>query len=403
MSFARSIADGDFAAGRAWCQALLAASPDDPRALLGLSALAVRDRQPERARALLHAATRASPVRHASRTPGRPLVLRPRAIDAIVHRIIRGRDGQWKTKWKGGHFSLTHLLYDDACDLSMASLIGGDTAPLDAAPLPDLFLNTVACADSARVTLHALADWLDRHPHLPVVNHPRAVLATTRDGNARRLGALADTVFPRTLRLRTAATPAATLATLDLRPPFILRATGRQTGRDMHRCLDEAAALAALEKLGPDRDCYAIAYVDARAPDGLSRKARAFFIDGRVHPVAWLASDHWQIHSGDRYRIMAGNDALQAQERLYLADPQAAMGDRAWTALQAVGETLALDFAGVDFAVLPDGRLCVYEANAAMRHNFDHAGAFPYTRPHLETISRAFTTMVAERAARPAR
>jgi hypothetical protein len=400
MSFAHSIAGGDFAAGRAWCDARLAASPDDPRALLGLSALAVRDRQPERARALLHAATRAAPVRHTARTPGRPLVLRPRAIDAIVHRIIRGRDGQWKTKWKGGHFSLTHLLDDDACDLSMASLIGGDTAPLDAAPPPDLFLNTIACADSARITLSALADWLDRHPQLPVLNHPRAVLATTRDGNARRLGALADTVFPRTLRLRTAATPAATLAALDLRPPFILRATGRQTGRDMHRCLDETAALAALEKLGPDRDCYAIAYVDARAPDGLWRKARAFFIDGRVHPVAWLASDHWQIHSGDRYRIMAGNEALQAQERLYLTDPQAAMGDRAWAALNAVGETLALDFAGADFAVLPDGRLCVYEANAAMRHNFDHAGAFPYTRPHLEIISRAFTAMVARHTPR---
>lgn len=70
------------------------------------------------------------------------------------------------------------------------------------------------------------------------------------------------------------------------------------------------------------------------------------------------------------------------------------IGDKAQRALGKVGRCLDLDFAGADFTVTPEGELFVFEANAAMRHNFDHADAFPYTRPHLERVSAAFDAMV---------
>ena len=59
---------------------------------------------------------------------------------------------------------------------------------------------------------------------------------------------------------------------------------------------------------------------------------------------------------------------------------------------------LRLDFFGIDFTVLEDGRLFIFELNAAMRHNFDHAPAFPYTWPHLRAISQAFHAMAESRA-----
>ena len=45
---------------------------------------------------------------------------------------------------------------------------------------------------------------------------------------------------------------------------------------------------------------------------------------------------------------------------------EAALGARAWRAIGEVGKRLDLDFAGVDFAVLSDGRALLFEANATM-------------------------------------
>jgi CHASE3 domain sensor protein len=41
--------------------------------------------------------------------------------------------------------------------------------------------------------------------------------------------------------------------------------------------------------------------------------------------------------------------------------------------------------------------LFVFEANAAMRHNFAHAQNFPHTEPHLKRISDAFENMIQSR------
>jgi len=52
---------------------------------------------------------------------------------------------------------------------------------------------------------------------------------------------------------------------------------------------------------------------------------------------------------------------------------------------------------GIDYTMDKQGRVVVFEANSAMRHNFDHAEAFPYTRPHLERVSDGFQAMVDQR------
>jgi glutathione synthase/RimK-type ligase-like ATP-grasp enzyme len=49
-----------------------------------------------------------------------------------------------------------------------------------------------------------------------------------------------------------------------------------------------------------------------------------------------------------------------------LADLPAVLGPRAIAALSAIAAELDLDYAGVDFAVAPDGRLLLFEANPGM-------------------------------------
>jgi glutathione synthase/RimK-type ligase-like ATP-grasp enzyme len=68
-------------------------------------------------------------------------------------------------------------------------------------------------------------------------------------------------------------------------------------------------------------------------------------------------------------------------------------------AIEAVGHRLGLDYAGIDFAVLRDGRAVVFEANATMLvHPEDANGEFAYKNPYAARIFAAFQAMIADRS-----
>jgi hypothetical protein len=88
-------------------------------------------------------------------------------------------------------------------------------------------------------------------------------------------------------------------------------------------------------------------------------------IGGEVFPLHLAIARQWKVHyfSSD----MAVSEAHQAEELRYLADAEAVIGGRAMMALRRIGEVLGLDYAGIDFALDPDGVVLVFEANATMR------------------------------------
>jgi hypothetical protein len=75
-------------------------------------------------------------------------------------------------------------------------------------------------------------------------------------------------------------------------------------------------------------------------------------------------SADWKVHyfTAD----MASNAAYRAEEQRFLDGMPAVLGPRAMAALRGIGETLGLDYAGVDFALAADGSLLLFEANATM-------------------------------------
>ena len=113
-----------------------------------------------------------------------------------------------------------------------------------------------------------------------------------------------------------------------------------------------------------------------------------------MYPVVDLKSDHWNLHSADRYRIMIDDPQLQKEELRFLENPPAVLGERNIERLSRISEVIGLDFLGIDFTPLPDGRLLVFEANPAMRHNYEHLEGFPYRKPFLDQISNAFQKML---------
>ena len=108
----------------------------------------------------------------------------------------------------------------------------------------------------------------------------------------------------------------------------------------------------------------AIEYLDARGPDGLARKYRVMFIDGKMFPLHLAISHLWKVHyftSG-----MADNAAHRKEERRFLENMPTALGERAMATLDEIRSEVGSYYFGVDFALAADGRVLLFEANAAM-------------------------------------
>ena len=79
----------------------------------------------------------------------------------------------------------------------------------------------------------------------------------------------------------------------------------------------------------------------------------------------------------------------------YLENPQSALGRDAWAAVAAIGQAMDLDYAGVDFSLLPDGRVLVFEANATMLvHPETPDGPLAHKNPFVQQIVDAFQAML---------
>ncbi|MDQ2735355.1 MAG: hypothetical protein M3Y55_10290 [Pseudomonadota bacterium] len=85
------------------------------------------------------------------------------------------------------------------------------------------------------------------------------------------------------------------------------------------------------------------------------------------------------------------------EERRFLEDAGASLGSRG---MAAIGDRLGLDYAGLDFTLLPDGRVLVFEANATMLvHRERSSGLLAHRNPRVQRIVDAFENMQARRVA----
>lgn len=376
--------------------------PADPPALRVMAALwADRGDKAIGHRCLTLAARRqpvSPPILHDRR---KPTVARLRSVDNSTARIGYDPASRVHTSiLSGGHFSTRHMLNKRCFNVYRVDLADGGPSDISFLSRCNVAINTISCAERSPAALHRLAALFERHPDLPVINPPANVLRTSRVDGFRRLGAIDGITFPRTVLFRNDGTPATVAADLERRGfgyPLIVRRPATHTGTSMVKMDDRRGLLCHLATLPENVSLYAIQYIDCRGTDGFHSKMRGFFIDGRFCPVARVSSDNWQIHSADRYRVMTDHASLRTDERAYLTDPVSYLGPDAMNALMRIHHAFELDFFGVDFTVDPQGRVVIFEANASMRHNFDHAGAFPYTRAPLRRVSRAFTAMVRAR------
>ena len=228
-------------------------------------------------------------------------------------------------------------------------------------------VNLITEPEVNRQVLGILADLLDSWAG-KVVNHPNAVLGCTRDEVARSLDGTAGLHVPKVARFQ----PDAEIDHLltGMRFPLLLRAAGTHTGKFVGR-FDSAEELrGALPATG---DHLLTEFVDFRSADGLYRKYRVFWIGERMVLRHMLVAEEWNVHARTRVEFMADRPDLIAEEGALFAQPSGTFPPAVRETLAAVRGRMPLDFFGMDFAILDDGRMLLFEANATM--NF-----FPFVR-----------------------
>jgi tetratricopeptide (TPR) repeat protein len=263
-------------------------------------------------------------------------------------------------------------------------------------PLPahDFVFNAIGDPDAAPEA-QAAAERFAANCRLPLFNRPDRIARTYRSTVPALLMAIPGVVAPRAERF-TSADSDLVQKILDsgLRFPLIVRPAGRHGGEGVER-IEEPAALAA--QLPAADVLYATEFTDYRSADGWYRKYRAIFVDHKPYPYHLAIGDHWLLHY---WTAGMETDAARRDEELrFLRDPESAVGDRAWAALGAIAAELDLDFAGIDFSVLADGKLLFFEANATMLVHPEDEAVFAYKNDAVREITGAMDAMIRKRLA----
>jgi glutathione synthase/RimK-type ligase-like ATP-grasp enzyme len=228
-------------------------------------------------------------------------------------------------------------------------------------------VNNVGDADTSAISLRMLDELLD-HTAAGCFNHPRAVLDSGRDRVATKLSGIAGLQMPRTIKVRISepADIVREASEHQLEFPLIIRVAGSHGG-DTTVKVDSAGEVASRLRNLPwgGRDLYLTQFVDYRDEDGRHRKMRLVVAGRQVFLRHLIVADDWHLHAQDR------DDAAAAEEMAALTTFTSTLLPMIQPAVFAIADALALDFFGIDCSLRPDGRLLVFEANAAMNilHN----------------------------------
>ena len=109
-------------------------------------------------------------------------------------------------------------------------------------------------------------------------------------------------------------------------------------------------------------------------------------------------SSQWMVHYLNAG--MTESAEKRDEEARAMAEFDAGFARRHAAAFDALHERIDLDYYSIDCAETPDGRLLVFEADAAaIIHMMDPPDLFPYKQPQMRKVFAAFEAMLHRRVA----
>jgi tetratricopeptide (TPR) repeat protein len=259
--------------------------------------------------------------------------------------------------------------------------------PAEALPAYDLVFNAISESERALSALDAAERFIAGQSK-PALNAPALVRRLSRDNAPLLFVDVPGCRFPRTLRLTRAAllaaAPDAVVRDHGLDFPLVVRPLESHAGVDFER-LETAPALA--EYLARvDQPAYFVApFVDYASADGFYRKYRVMFVGGEPYPCHEAISRRWMIHylNAD----MAEFQWMRDEEARFLADLSNVFSGPAAAALRAIAARCGLDYAGMDCTLDREGRVLVFEIDAAMLvHLWDPIEIYPYKHEYVPRL-----------------
>jgi hypothetical protein len=237
----------------------------------------------------------------------------------------------------------------------------------------------------------------------PVVNDPRHVIRSRRDIMSSSLRSLPGLVVPKTIRLMPGQTASAVAVEQAMQFPLLLRSAGShsldETGLiSVETAAELDAAVAAGTVAVP---AYITEFVESRNAQGLYLKMRLVVCGPTVLVRHYIHSDHWLIKAASQ-KFMHERPELLEMERKAAADPLAVLPPGGPQLLAAIKGRVGLDYFGIDCMPLPDGRLLIFEVNAAMNMlpASRHPGRGPLMVAAIDRVASDFNGLLNQRARR---
>src|SRR6202165_3738147 len=303
----------------------------------------------------------------------------------------------------GGNTPIEFLLEGSAIELLTLYVMPGIDLP---APLPDhdvaivIASDSEECRDALGIVDRAAARW----PR-PMLNFPRLVCNLDRDKLHRLLRGIEGLDIPATTGVTRAQLSGLAQSHLsfadtaaELQFPVIVRPRGSHAGVGLAK-VDDRAAIGRYLAERPEQEFFVSRFVDYSSDDGLFRKYRVVFVDGRPYACHMAIADRWDIW--DINAGMSDNAAKRLEEATFMRTFDIGFGRRHATALAGMADRIGLDYFTIDCAENKRGELLVFEAdNTAVVHNMDSPQLFPYKPPQMRAIFEAFAAMLQSHARR---
>ena len=301
----------------------------------------------------------------------------------------------------GSNTPIEFLLEESGIELMMLYVIPEAGLP---SPLPEHDIAIVVASDSedCRTALRKIDAAAPSWPR-PLLNSPRLVSSLDRDKLYRLLDGIDGLEIPATFvvtreRLDDVAQSPEELQDIatDLAFPVIIRPRGSHAGSGLAK-IDDAAELRRYLD-GRDGELFFISrFIDYSSLDGLYRKYRVVFVDGRPYACHMAIADRWDIwylNAG-----MSQSAEKRIEEEAWMRTFDIAFARRHQGAFDAIADRVGLEYFTVDCAETGDGSLLIFEAdNTAVVHNMDHAHVFPYKPAQMRKIFDAFAAMLVRHA-----
>jgi hypothetical protein len=301
----------------------------------------------------------------------------------------------------GSNTPIEFLLEESGIELLMLYVMPNIELP---APLPEHDIAIVIASDSedCRDALRKIDEASARWPR-PLLNPPRLVWNLDRDKLHQLLRGIEGLDIPATIaatraQLSDVTQPNLALADIaaELQFPIIVRPRGSHAGVGLAK-LDDGAALARYLMERDEPEFFVSRFVDYANEDGLFRKYRVVFVDGKPYACHMAIADRWDIwylNAG-----MSNNAAKRLEEETFMHTFDFGFGRRHATALAGIVDRVGLDYFTIDCAENKNGELLIFEAdNTAVVHNMDSSQVFPYKPPQMRVIFEAFAAMLHRRA-----